>query len=60
MTYTININGHDDLSSEEKKIFESELVIKARRLVDELKDESNVTSAVATTNTTGSVNLLED
>lgn len=60
MTWTISINGHDDLSGEEKIAFENEIVEKARSLAMNLKDMQGgqVTSASCNTNTTGSVNLL--
>jgi hypothetical protein len=60
MTYTININGHDDLSGDEKEEFEKGVVEKARALVRDLRSASNVSSATATTNTTGSQNLLDE
>ena len=59
MTWTINVNGHDDLAGDEKIKFEEGLVEKVRTLVDELKNTEgcNVTSGMVTTNTTGSVNV---
>lgn len=61
MTWMISINGHDDLTGEEKIAFENEIVAKARSLVMNLKDMQggHVTSAGCDTNTTGTVNLLE-
>lgn len=60
MTWTININGHDDLTGDAKEAYENEVVEKARALVEELgqKEGGRISSASATTNTTGSVNLL--
>jgi hypothetical protein len=60
MTWTININGHDDLTGDEKVDYEEALVEKARSVVRELAaaEGSRVSSASATTNTTGTVNLL--
>ncbi len=59
MTWTINMSGHDDLSGDEKVAYEEGLVEKARALADELATATGgrVTSAVAVTNTTGSVDL---
>lgn len=61
MTWTININGHDDLTGDEKEAYEQDVVAKAKALVQELaaKEGGHVTSASATTNTTGAVNLSE-
>lgn len=60
MTFTVNISGHDDLTGDEKVAYEEGLVEKARALVEELAqtDGGRVTTAQATTNTTGTVNLL--
>jgi hypothetical protein len=59
MTWTINITGHDDLAGDEKIAYEEELVAKARELVQfASKEGGRVSSAMCTTNTTGSVNLL--
>lgn len=62
MTWSITVNGHDDLAGEEKAALENFIVKTAKILTDALKDEDgcNVTSANATTNTTGTVNLMED
>ena len=62
MTWNINIMGHDDLSGEEKEKLENVIVGEAKALVHSLRAQEgiNVTSAGATTNTTGPVNLLED
>lgn len=62
MTWSIEMNGHDDLKDELKESFENGLVTKVRDLVAELKAGAgvNVTRAQVTTNTTGSVNALED
>jgi hypothetical protein len=61
MTWTVNLNGHDDLSGDEKVAFEEGLVQKTRELVETLQEQdgSIVTIASVSTNTTGSVNLLE-
>jgi hypothetical protein len=61
MTWTVNLNGHDDLTGDEKVAFEEGLVEKTRELVETLKaqDGSKVSIATVTTNTTGSVNLLD-
>ena len=60
MTWTISINGHDDLAGDEKEAYENAVVEKARALADELAqaEGGRVTSGTATTNTTGSVNLI--
>jgi hypothetical protein len=60
MTWTINITGHDDLTGGEKDAYEAAVVEKARALAAELgkAEGGHVSSAQATTNTTGSVNLL--
>lgn len=60
MTWNININGHDDLTGDEKVAYEEAVVEKAKALAAELAAASggHVTSAAANTNTTGSVNLL--
>lgn len=60
MTWTINLNGHDDLPEEAKKQFEEELVDSVWQFVGELKNMEgvNVTSAMVVTNTTGSVDVL--
>ncbi len=65
MTWTININGHDDLTGDEKVAYEEAIVEKARVFAAELVADAeardgagHVTNATATTNTTGSVNVL--
>lgn len=60
MTWTIQITGHDDLSGDEKVAYENEVVEAARNLATSLKEKEggHVSSAMCTTNTTGSVNLL--
>lgn len=60
MTWTVNLNGHDDLPEEAKKQFEEELVDSVWQFVGELKNMEgvNVTSATVVTNTTGSVDVL--
>jgi hypothetical protein len=60
MTWSINLQGHDDLSGDQKASFEKELVEKARGLADELGAAEGcvVSTAMAVTNTTGGVNLL--
>ena len=61
MTWTINISGHDDLTGDEKIAYEEAVVAKARALAVELEEAEggrSTTTAMATTNTTGSVNLL--
>lgn len=60
MTYTVNINGHDDLQGDEKAGFENGLVDKVKGFVSELQaaEGVNVTSAQVTTNTTGMVDAL--
>jgi hypothetical protein len=60
MTWTVNLNGHDDLPEEAKKQFEEELVDSVWQFVGELKNMEgvNVTSAMVVTNTTGSVDVL--
>lgn len=62
MTWTVNLSGHDDLSEVGKKQFEEGLVDNIRNFVADLKAEEgvNVTSAMVTTNTTGSVNVLNE
>jgi hypothetical protein len=59
MTWTVNLNGHDDLSGEAKEQFEKGLVETMQSLVDDLKNTEgvNVTSGQVVTNTTGSVIL---
>jgi len=60
MTWNVNINGHDNLTGEEKEQFEKGLVDEMKALVDRLKTTEGVvvSSGMTTTNTTGSVNLL--
>jgi hypothetical protein len=60
MTWTVNINGHDNLSGDEKVAYENAMIEKARALAEELAAAEGgvVSTASATTNTTGSVNLL--
>jgi hypothetical protein len=62
MTWNVNLNGHDDLSGEDKEKFEQGLVETIQSLADDLaaKDGVNVTQALVATNTTGQVNLLEN
>lgn len=59
MTWTININGHDDLSGEEKEALENIIVGEATGLFHSLKAQegNRITTATVTTNTTGTVNL---
>lgn len=61
MTWNINISGHDDLTGDEKVAYEEAVVEKARALVADLAeaDGGHVSSATASTNTTGAVNLTE-
>lgn len=60
MTWNILLNGHDDLSGDEKASFEKGLVEKVKNLFDELYDTDGcrITYAVVTTNTTGPEDLL--
>ena len=60
MTWTININGHDDLKDDEKVAYEAAVVEMARTLVSELAelDGGMISTAWATTNTTGQVDLF--
>lgn len=65
MTWTINIGGHDDLTGDEKVAYEEAIVQKAKAFAAELVADAeardgagHVSTAAATTNTTGSVNLL--
>lgn len=58
MTWNINISGHDNLDSEAKIAYENGLVERARQLTAELASSGVVSIASATTNTTGTVNLL--
>ena len=61
MTWSINLQGHDDLTGEEKAKLEEVIVGEAKALVHSLvaQEGNRVSTAVAVTNTTGSVNLLE-
>lgn len=61
MTWTINLTGHDDLAGDQKVAYEEGIVEKVRALAAALgeTDGGRVTSATVTTNTTGTVNLLE-
>ncbi len=60
MTWTINLMGHDDLSSDEKIALENQIVEEATALAKSLeaKDGIRLTSATVVTNTHGSVNIL--
>lgn len=60
MTWTINIMGHDELTGDEKAALEAVIVGEAMGLFHTLKAQqgNTITTATATTNTTGSVNLL--
>ena len=60
MTWTINMNGLDYLTGEEKENFEKGLVEKVKSLAKELSETEgcNVTSGQVITNTTGAVNVL--
>lgn len=60
MTWTISINGHDDLTGDEKEALENIIVGEATALFHSLKAQkgNRITSASVTTNTTGSVDLL--
>jgi hypothetical protein len=62
MTWSISLSGHDDLSGEEKAKLEEIIVGEAKALAHSLaaQEGNRVTMASASTNTTGSVNLLED
>lgn len=59
MTWSVTLQGHDDLSGELKESFEYGLVSKVKNLVDEVKSGEGVivTFANVTTNTTGSVDV---
>ena len=61
MTWTINVNGHDDLSGDEKIALETVIAGEALSLVESLKvHKGNIVSgATVTTNTTGFINLLQ-
>lgn len=60
MTWTVSLNGHDDLSGDEKIAFEENLVEKVKTLAEELKTTKGcaVTSGYVSTNTTGTVDLM--
>jgi hypothetical protein len=62
MTWSINIQGHDDLSGEEKAKLEEIIVGEAKALAHSLvaQEGNQVATAFAVTNTTGGVNLLVD
>jgi len=57
MTFTIHVDGHDDLEAEAKAAFENGLVSMVTDLVQEIKSGAGVTISRAdvTTNTTGTV-----
>lgn len=59
MTWTIQIDGHDNLEQELKESFENGLVAKVTELVDDIRAGAGITitRANVTTNTTGSVDL---
>lgn len=61
MTWTIHINGHDNLEGDEKVEYENTVVEMAKSLVEELSklDGGMMSTATATTNTTGQVDLSE-
>lgn len=61
MTWTINIQGHDDLTGEEKEALEQVIVGEATGLFHSLKAQNGnqITTATVSTNTTGTVNLAE-
>lgn len=61
VTCTVNLTGNNDLTDAEKSAFENSVVDKARAFAADLATETGgtVSSALAVTNTTGSVNLLE-
>lgn len=61
MTWTVNLSGHDDLTGEEKEALERVIVGEVTGLFHSLKAQegNRITTATVTTNTTGSVNLLE-
>lgn len=59
MTFSIQIQGHDDLQAELKEAFENGLVSKVGELIaDAQQDGVTFTAANVTTNTTGSVDIL--
>lgn len=61
MTWTININGHDDLLGEEKAAFENGLVDEVKRFLNDLKEIEGctITTGHVYTNTTGQVGLQD-
>lgn len=62
MTWSINFSGHDDLTGEEKSKLEKNIVEEAKTFAHSLmaKEGNKVITAIAVTNTTGSVNLTEE
>jgi len=62
MTWSVQIDGHDDLEAEAKAAFENGLVSMIRGVVADLKAGAGVTvtRANVTTNTTGSVDATAD
>jgi hypothetical protein len=60
MTFTINVQGHDDLKEEAKAAFENGLVTKVTELVADIKSGAGVTvtHAQVDTNTSGPVDAL--
>jgi len=60
MTFTIHVDGHDDLEAEAKAAFENGLVSMVTELIADIKGGAGVTISRAdvTTNTTGPVDVL--
>lgn len=60
MTWNIAVDGHDDLEQEAKAAFENGLIAKVKQLVEDIQSGAGITisRAVASTNTTGQVDLL--
>jgi len=60
MTWSINIEGHDDLEAEAKAAFENGLIATVAGWVADIKAGAGVTvtRAQASTNTTGPVDVL--
>jgi hypothetical protein len=60
MTFSVHIEGHDNLKDELKSSFENGLVSKIKELVDDVKSGADVTvtRADAITDTTGPVDVL--
>jgi hypothetical protein len=59
MTFSVQIQGHDDLQGELKEAFENGLVAKVSELIaDAQQDGVTFTAANVTTNTTGSLDIL--